>query len=105
MRLQSIAHVTTGATATLGTLLAAATPPASIIPNVVELELIPDGVGVYEAMGGAASASSSPIPVGGVSDPMDAADAATLQFYAGSSIGLTVKQYIYTGLSATGLPY
>ena len=63
----------------------------TILTNIKYLALIPAGT-LYFALADAASASTAPMPTGGIAFPIKYGNARLLQFYA-SSVGMTVMQF------------
>jgi hypothetical protein len=76
-------RITTGATATIPTLINPATLPA----NTVRIAIIPEdsSIIIRHAIGGAASGTSPAIPGGGVSIPVTQTVANTIQLFSASA--------------------
>lgn len=68
-----------------------ATLTVTIDPNVEYLTFVPATAGIYWAIGNA-SASTAWIPAGGIQIKCKAFQAATLKFYAATSIAMQVVQ-------------
>ncbi len=68
-----------------------ATLGVTINPGLTRLALLPDGA-VNWAIDAAASGASPAVPLGGIEFPIDAVNAALLQFFA-ANVTMTVLQF------------